>query len=105
MVEASEPGPRGRPPDRPVVERARAETGHDTAGEDRRRDARATGMRCQDKRDAEAERGVEAELVKDAPQSRLDTLDRRDHRLSLGPPGSDALGSIGLSFAPGGSCR
>jgi hypothetical protein len=49
-----------------VVERARAETGRHGAGEDRRRGARTAILGRQDKRDAKAERGVEAKLVEHA---------------------------------------
>src|SRR5262249_34079270 len=73
------------PPSRPVVERARAETGRDAAGEDRCGRARTDVLGRQDERDAEADRGVEAELVEHPSQLRLHTLGRRDHRLSLGP--------------------
>ena len=71
-----------------MVEGARAETGRDAASEDPCGYACATVRARQDECDAEAERGVKAELVEYASQLRLYTIGGRDHRLSLGPDGT-----------------
>src|ERR1044071_6696990 len=85
MIETGEPSPGRRLPVWPVIESTCPETDCDAAGEDRSSRPRAGVVGCQNKRNTHAESDIEAKFMEDPSQSRLDTLDRRGHELSLGP--------------------
>jgi hypothetical protein len=72
MIEPRQPGSNPRRPRGPVVEGARTEAPGKTGREDERSHLGSAVPGCQDKREPEANGRVEAELVEDTSQLRLD---------------------------------